>query len=181
MKPFSLSATGAILTQTLALALAVVVPAPAEALTHTPVSPVPPVSHRAAALDQNAPAFAAASVHAIAGTWNPREMLSRASPLIMTPFVRQELPNAYARLNARIGKLKTLSAPVSDNGPPMPGKDPLANPVPATVPVPREGMVQRYVFDAQFQPGGPARIEIVLRYHEKWQIVGLHIDSPLLH
>lgn len=168
MKPFSFSATGMLLIQTLVLTLAVVVPAPAEALIQIPHTPV---SHRAATLDQNAPAFAAASVYAIAGTWDPGEMLSRASPLMMTPFVREELPNAYARFNARIGKLKTLSAPVGDNGPPMP----------ATVPVPREGMVQRYVFNAEFQRGGPARIEIVLRYHEKWQIVDLHVDSPLLH
>ncbi|RQH06497.1 hypothetical protein [Paraburkholderia dinghuensis] len=171
MKPLFFSAPGALL----ALMLAVGVPASAEALTHTPVS------HRAATLDQNAPAFAVASVHAIAGTWNPREMMTRAAPEIMTPFVQQELPNAYARLNAKLGKLTTLSAPVSDNGPPLPGKDPMANPMPVTVPVPRDGMVQRYLFNAQFQAGAPARIEIVLRYREKWQIVGLHVDSPMLH
>ncbi|WP_206950963.1 hypothetical protein [Trinickia acidisoli] len=137
-------------------------------------------AHRVTALDQNAPAFAEASVRAVTGTWDPREMMGRAAPEIMTPFVRQELPNAYARLNAKLGKLKTLSEPVSDNGPPLPGKDPLASPAPVTVPVPRDGMVERYVFNAAFSAGGPAHIEIVLRYRKKWQIVGLHIVSPLL-
>jgi hypothetical protein len=171
MKLFFLSAPGALLALTLAASL----PASAMSLPHAPVS------HRAATLDQNAPAFAVASVHAIAGTWDPRQMMTRAAPEIMTPFVQQELPNAYARLNAKLGKLKTLSAPVSDNGPPLPGKDPMANPLPVTVPVPRDGLVERYVFDAQFQTGAPARVEIVLRYRERWQIVGLHIDSPALH
>jgi hypothetical protein len=170
MKQYFLSAPGALL----ALTLAVVVPAPAEASTPTPVS------HKDTTLDQNAPAFAAASVRAIAGTWDAREMMKRAAPEIMTPFVRHELPNSYARLDAKLGKLKTLSAPVSDNGPPLPGKNPMENPAPVTVPEPHDGMIQRYMFNAQFATGGPAQVEIVLRYRGKWQIVGLHVDSGLL-
>ena len=129
---------------------------------------------------QDPAAFAETSVRAITGSWNPDEMMKRAAPEILTPFVRQELPNSYARLDAKLGKLKTLSAPVSDNAPPLPGQDPMANPAPVTVPEAYDGMVQRYLFNAQFATGGPALVEIVMRYHEKWQIVGLHIDSGLL-
>lgn len=136
--------------------------------------------HANAALDQNAPRFAESSVRAITGSWDPHQMMKRAAPEIMTPFVRQELPHAYARLNAKLGTLKSLSAPVTDNEPPTPGRDPMHNAVAAVVPVPHDGMVEHYEFNATFTTGGPARVEIVLRYRKQWQIVGLHIDSPLL-
>lgn len=169
MKQFSKSASVALIT----LALAASINTPAHALEHVPPK-------YTVVLEQNAPAFAEASVRAIAGTWNPNEMMMRAAPEIMTPHVRQQLPNAYAHLLTKIGILKTLSKPVADNAPPMPGKDPMQNAAPAPVPVPHDGMVARYVFNAVFTIGGPARVEIVMRYRKQWQIVGLHIDSPLL-
>jgi hypothetical protein len=153
--------------------LAVTMHVSAHAQEHAPV-------HANVALDQNAPAFAEAGVRAITGTWNPHEMMKRAAPEIMTPFVRDELPHAYARLNAKLGTLKTLSTPVTNNAPPTPGKDPMRNAVTATVPMPHDGLIEHYVFNAEFTTGGPARVEIVLRYRKQWQIVGLHIDSPLL-
>lgn len=186
MKPFSIRAAGALLAVTSLTSVTLTSSALAAAATpaasgHAPIHASS--AHRSAAgvaVDQNAPAFAAASVRAIAGTWDAQEMMKRAAPEIMTPFVRQELPNAYARLDAKLGKLKTLGTPVSDNGPPLPAKDPLANPVPAAMPVPHDGMVQHYAFNAYFERGGAARVEIVLRYRKKWQVVGLHIDSQRL-
>ena len=56
----------------------------------------------------------------------------------------------------------------------------MRNAVTATVPMPHDGLIEHYVFNAEFTTGGPARVEIVLRYRKQWQIVGLHIDSPLL-
>lgn len=178
MKPSFFRAARATLVLTSLTVAAAALPATAHALTHASAAGT---GAPAVAVDQDAPAFATASVRAIAGTWDPHEMMKRAAPEIMTPFVVKELPNAYARLDAKLGKLDTLGAPVSDNGPPLPGKDPLANPVAAAVPVPRDGMIQRYEFNANFKAGGPARVEIVLRYRKKWQIVGLHIDSPTPH
>jgi len=162
MKPFFKCAAGATIT----LALAASLCAPAHALTHAS-------AQSPATLDQDAPAFAEASVRAITSTWNPHEMMKRAAPEIMTPFVRQELPNSYARLNAKLGKLKTLSAPLKNNGPAQ-------NLAPAPATAPHDGQIEQYAFNADFTSGGPARVEIVLRYRKKWQIVGLHIDSPAL-
>jgi hypothetical protein len=155
------------------LATAASIHTPAFAMNHATAQP-------AATLDQNASAFAESSVRAITGTWNAREMMKRAAPEIMTPFVRQELPNSYARLNAKLGKLKSLGAPMSDNAPPTPGSAPDQHPAPAVSSAPHDGQIEHYVFNAVFTTGGPARVEIVLRYRKKWQIVGLHVDSPLL-
>lgn len=169
MKQFSQSASGALIV----LALAASSITPVHALEHMSAKST-------AALEQNAPAFAEASVRAIIGAWNAHEMMKRAAPQVMTPFVRQELPNSYASLKAKLGTLKTLSKPIASNAPPMPGMDPIQNAAPASVAVPHDGMIEKYVFNAVFTVGGPARVEIFLRYHKQWQIIGLHIDSPLL-
>jgi hypothetical protein len=115
-------------------------------------------------------AFAESSVRAITGSWNPDAMIERASPLILTPFVRQELPHAYARLAAKLGPLTQLSAPLAqvDNGGPA-----LSSLVGGSAPA-------AYTFNARFAKA-PGQVQIVMvRDGRRWEIVGLHIDSAAL-
>lgn len=114
--------------------------------------------------------FAESSVRAIAGSWNPDEMIRRASPLILTPFVRQELPHAYARLNAALGPLTQLSAPLAQAGNEGALPPSVAG---GTVPT-------TYTFNAQFAKA-PGQIQVVMvRDAGGWELVGLHIDSAAL-
>ncbi len=43
-------------------------------------------------------------------------MFERAAPEILTPFVREALPHAYARLAHTLGDLESLQAPAARPG-----------------------------------------------------------------
>lgn len=114
-------------------------------------------------------AFVESGIKAITGTWNPDAMIKRADPAILTPFVRQQLPQAYAQLSAKWGRLQHVAQPVGAPTSPYVVNGAVA------------GVVGSWTADAQFEHG-PATVEMVIRRagNGEWKILGLRIEPRKL-
>jgi len=122
--------------------------------------------------DAEARAFATESMWAIAGKWDPNAMLTRADPAIVNTYLREQLPNAYARLAVRYGTLQQLG--------PLTGQTDAGGATisPYTVhSMPGEPeSVGTWSADARFTHG-PARIELVMRRHgDGWKLLGFRLE-----
>lgn len=118
-------------------------------------------------LDASSKAYVESNVPAILGTWSKDELLKRASPQLLKMIGEKpgQLDQLFQKLST-LGAMKTFTDVKGDS---------------SLVYTTREGKVTTatYTANAQFEKGeGKITVRLV-QVAGQWQILLLHIDSPL--
>lgn len=118
-------------------------------------------------LDASSKAYVDANVPLIVRTWSEEELWSRAAPEFKKAVTRQQLTSLFGKFSARLGSLQRYEGSageanlgfILDKG---------------------KIVTARYTAKTQFE-NGSAVLNIALIQHDgEWQLLGLHVNSPLI-